>query len=135
MIAMADIMKTSNPARIVDTTKVIRTRFDSGVQRCESWRHSTCQYSNIREPTAENAVDKTQNTTRKHVYPMLRKDDGSKGSVGSTCRACCHATRMVATWKGVLKTYAMIVGMECKGDNETLIRAKIKGKMENPREA
>jgi hypothetical protein len=72
---------------------------------------------------------------RKHVYLMLQDDVGSKGSVGSTCRACCQATRMVATWKGVLETYAMIVGIECKGDNVTLIRAKIKGKMENAREA
>ena len=125
-----------SPARIVDTTKVIRTRFEvQSDERSESWRHSSCQSSNIREPAALNAVDKTQNTMRKHVYPMLRNDDGSKGSVGSTCRACCHAMRMVATWKGVLKTYAMIVGIECIGDNETLIRAKIKGKMENPREA
>ena len=134
MIAIADMMKTSNPARIVDTTNVIRTR--SVVQSDERcWRHSICHRSNIREPTAQNAVDNNQNTTRKHVYPMLRIDVGSKGSVGSTCRACCHAMRMVATWKGVLRTYAMIVGIECKGDNETLIRAKIKGKVENPREA
>jgi len=83
---------------------------------------------------AQVAVEYNHNTMRKHVYPMLRHDDGSKGSVGSTCRACCQATRMVATWKGVLKTYAMIVGIEYNGDNETLIRAKMKGKMENPRE-
>ena len=134
MIAIADIMITSNPAKTVDTMNVIRTR--SVVQTNEiSRRHSTCHCSNIREPTAQNAVDNTQKTTRKHVYPMLGNDDGSKGSEGSTCRACCHAMRMVATWKGVLKTYAMIVGIECKGDNETLIRAKIKGKMENAREA
>jgi hypothetical protein len=127
-------MKTSNPARIVDTTNVTRTR---SVLQGDKWlrRHSSSQWSNIREPTAQNAVDNTQHTMRKHVYPMLRSDDGSKGSVGSTCRACCHAMRMVATWKGVLKTYAMIVGMECRGDNETLIREQIKGKMENPREA
>ena len=80
-------------------------------------------------------MENTQHTTRKHVYPMLFCDVGSKGSVGSSCRAYCHAMRMVATWKGVLKTYAMIVGIECTGDNETLIRAKIKGKMENAREA
>ena len=134
MIAIADMIKTSNPARIVDTTNVIKTR--SVLQTDErTRRHSTCQWPNIREPTAQNAVDNTQNTTRKHVYPMLRNDDGSKGSVGSTCRACCHAMRMVATWKGVLKTYAMIVGIECKGDIETLMREKMKGKMENPRDA
>lgn len=80
------------------------------------------------------AVEYTQNMTRKHVYPMLRHDDGSKGSVGSTCRACCQAMRMVATWKGVLKTYAIIVGIESKGDIETLMRAKMKGRMENTRE-
>ena len=66
---------------------------------------------------------------------MLRHDEGSKGSKGSTCRACCQATRIVATWNGVLKTYAMIDGIECRGDRETLIRANTKGKMENPREA
>ena len=127
-------MKTSNPARIVDTTNVIKTR---SVVQNDDWarRHWSCQWPNIPEPTAQNAVDNTQHTMRKLVYPMLRNDDGSKGSVGSTCRACCHAMRMVATWKGVLKTYAMIVGIECKGDSDTLIRAKIKGKMENPREA
>ena len=135
MIAIADIMKTSNPARIVDTTNVIKTLSEMQVDVSleASKRHSAS--SNIREPTAQNAVDSTQNTMRKHVYPILRNDVGSKGSVGSICRACCHAMRMVATWKGVLRTYAMIVGIECKGDNETLIRAKIKGRMENPREA
>ena len=134
MIAIADMMKTSNPARIVDTTNVIKTRSVLQIDE-RTGRQSSRQWSNIREPTAQNAVDNIQNTTRKHVYPMLRNDDGSKGSVGSTCRACCHAMRMVATWKGVLKTYAMIVGIECKGDNETLIREKMKGKIENPREA
>ena len=134
MIAIADMMKTSNPARIVDTTNVIKTRSVLQIDE-RTGRQSSRQWSNIREPTAQNAVDNIQNTTRKHVYPMLRIDDGSKGSVGSTCRACCHAMRMVATWKGVLKTYAMIVGIECKGDNETLIREKMKGKIENPREA
>ena len=80
-------------------------------------------------------MENIHNTTRKDVYAMLRSDVGSKGSVGSTCRACCHAMRMVATWKGVLKTYAMIDGIECKGDIKIFIRAKMKGNIENPRDA
>lgn len=61
-------------------------------------------------------------------------DVGTKGSVGSSPRACCHATKSEAMWNGVVNTNATTIGTEYAGALEMLMRANTNGRMEKPRD-
>jgi len=94
-----------------------------------------CILTNLCDPNPHVTVENIHRAARKQMYAIVRNAEGSNGSMVSICLLCCQTTRRAAMWNGVVKTYAMMVGMEWRGDIATLTREKMNGRMENPSEA